>query len=155
MAVAKGVGGGFPMGACLTTDAAGAHMKVGTHGSTFGGNPLAMAVGNAVYDELTRDGFLDHVNAISNTLRQQLSGLVDAHSDKVAELRGRGLLIGLKLKDGFVNKDLAAHARANHLLMGAAGDNVARLAPPLIIDETHVREAVTALDAALTALAPQ
>ena len=130
-------------------------MKVGTHGSTFGGNPLAMAVGNAVYDALTAPGFLDHVNAISNTLRQQLSGLVDTHSDKVAELRGRGLLIGLKLKDGFGNKDLAAHARANHLLMGAAGDNVARLAPPLIIDETHVREAVAALDAALTALAPQ
>ncbi|KAA5804913.1 aspartate aminotransferase family protein [Alkalicaulis satelles] len=155
MAVAKGVGGGFPMGACLTTEAAGAHMKIGTHGSTFGGNPLAMAVGHAVYDALTAPGFLDHVTDIANTLRQQLSGLVDAHADKVAELRGRGLLIGLKLKDGYVNKTLAAHARAQHLLMGAAGDNVARLAPPLIIDETHVREAVAALDAALGALEPQ
>jgi len=155
MAVAKGVGGGFPMGACLTTDAAGAHMVVGTHGSTFGGNPLAMAVGNVVYDELTAPGFMDQVVNISNTLRQQLSGLVDAHSDKVEELRGRGLLIGLKLKDGYGNRTLVGKARDHHLLMGAAGDNVARMAPPLIISEDHVREAVSALDAALSELQPE
>jgi len=155
MAVAKGVGGGFPMGACLTTDKAGEHMKVGTHGSTFGGNPLAMAVGNAVYDELTSPGFLQHVVDISNSLRQALSGLADEHSGKVAELRGRGLLIGLKLEDGYVNKALAAKARGHHLLMGAAGDNVARLAPPLIIEERHVHEAVGALDRALGELEPE
>jgi len=155
MAVAKGVGGGFPMGACLTTEAAGDHMKMGTHGSTFGGNPLAMAVGNVVYDELTSDGFLQHVVDISNTLRQQLSGLADAHPDKIEELRGRGLLVGLKLKAGYVNKTLAAKARGHHLLMGAAGDNVARMAPPLIITEDHVREAVGALDKALEELTPE
>ena len=155
MAVAKGVGGGFPMGACLTTDAAGEHMVVGTHGSTFGGNPLAMAVGNVVYDELTKPGFMEHVNDISNTLRQALSGVADEHSDKVEELRGRGLLIGLKLKDGFVNRTLVGKARDHHLLMGAAGDNVARMAPPLIITEDHVREAVSALDKALGELQPE
>ena len=155
MAVAKGVGGGFPMGACLTTDAAGAHMVVGTHGSTFGGNPLAMAVGNVVYDELTRPGFMDEVVDISNKLRQALSGLADEHSDKVEELRGRGLLIGLKLKDGYGNRTLVGKARDHHLLMGAAGDNVARMAPPLIINEDHVREAVSALDKALGELQPE
>lgn len=149
MAVAKGVGGGFPMGACLATDAAGEHMVVGTHGSTFGGNPLAMAVGNVVYDELSKPDFLQHVVDISNTLRQQLAGLADEHKGKVEEVRGRGLLVGLKLADGYVNKTLAAKARDHHLLMGAAGDNVARLAPPLIITEDHVREAVGALDKAL------
>lgn len=155
MAVAKGVGGGFPMGACLTTDAAGAHMVVGTHGSTFGGNPLAMAVGNVVYDELSKPGFMEHVVSIANTLRQSLSGVVDEHSDKVEELRGRGLLVGLKLKDGFGNRTLVGKAREHHLLMGAAGDNVARMAPPLIINEDHVREAVSALDKALGELQPE
>lgn len=155
MAVAKGVGGGFPMGACLATEKAGDHMVVGTHGSTFGGNPLAMAVGNVVYDELTSDGFLQHVVDISNTLRQQLASLADAHGDKIEEIRGRGLLVGLKLKDGYVNKTLAAKARGHHLLMGAAGDNVARMAPPLIITEDHVREAVGALDKALNELTPE
>ncbi|GGG98682.1 acetylornithine aminotransferase [Glycocaulis albus] len=152
MAVAKGVGGGFPMGACLTTDDAGAHMVVGTHGSTFGGNPLAMAVGNVVYDELTAPGFMDHVVDISNFLHQQLHGLADTHSAKVEEVRGKGLLAGLKLKTGYVNKTLAKHARDHHLLIGAAGDNVARMAPPLIIEEAHARQAVEALDAALAAL---
>ena len=155
MAVANGVGGGFPMGACLATEKAGDHMVVGTHGSTFGGNPLAMAVGNVVYDELTSDGFLQHVVDISNTLRQQLAGLADAHGEKIEEIRGRGLLVGLKLKDGYVNKTLAAKARGHHLLMGAAGDNVARMAPPLIITEDHVREAVGALDKALNELTPE
>ena len=155
MAVAKGVGGGFPMGACLTTEAAGDHMKMGTHGSTFGGNPLAMAVGNVVYDELTADGFLQNVVDMSNLLRQQLAGLMDAHPDKIEDLRGRGLLIGLKLKDGYVNRTLAATARRHHLLMGAAGDNVARMAPPLIITEDHVRDAVGALDKALDELKPE
>ncbi len=155
MAVAKGVGGGFPMGACLTTDEAGAHMVVGTHGSTFGGNPLAMAVGNAVYDVMSAPGFLDGVTDIANYLGQQLSGLADRHSDKVEEVRGRGLLLGLKLKDGYVNKTLAKLARDHHLLIGAAGDNVARMAPPLIIEQAHVRQAVETLDAALGELAAE
>jgi acetylornithine/N-succinyldiaminopimelate aminotransferase len=155
MAVAKGVGGGFPMGACLTTDDAGAHMVVGTHGSTFGGNPLAMAVGNAVYDVMSAPGFLDGVTDIANHLGQQLSGLADRHPDKVEAVRGRGLLLGLKLKDGYVNKTLAKLARDHHLLIGAAGDNVARMAPPLIIEQAHVHQAVEALDAALGELAAE
>ena len=129
-------------------------MVIGTHGSTFGGNPLAMAVGNVVYDELTRDGFMDQVVDMSNFLTQQLAGLADTHADKVEEVRGRGMLLGLKLRDGYVNKVLAKHARDHHLLIGAAGDNVARMAPPLIVEEDHAREAITALDAALSELKP-
>ncbi|MCW5723362.1 MAG: aspartate aminotransferase family protein [Maricaulaceae bacterium] len=153
MAVAKGVGGGFPMGACLATEAAGKVMVVGTHGTTFGGNPLAMAVGNAVFDELTAPGFMDRVVEVGNFLGQQLHGLADAHAGLVQEVRGRGLLLGLKLDESKIaNRDFAALARARGLLIGAAGDNVARLAPPLIITENHAREAVEKLDAALHAV---
>lgn len=152
MAVAKGVGGGFPMGACLANTKAAESMVVGTHGSTFGGNPLAMAVGNVVYDELTKDGFMDHVIDVSNFLHQQLQGLADSHKDKVEEVRGKGLLVGLKLREGYVNKALVGQARDRKLLIGAAGDNVARMAPPLIIEEGHARDAVNILDEALTAL---
>ncbi len=155
MAVAKGVGGGFPMGACLATDEASAHMVIGTHGSTFGGNPLAMAVGNVVYDKLTAPGFMDQVVNISDTLRRSLADLRDVYTGKIEEIRGRGLLIGLKLKDGFGNRTLVNKVRDNHLLVGVAGDNVVRLAPPLIINEGHAREAVTALDRALDALQPE
>jgi acetylornithine/N-succinyldiaminopimelate aminotransferase len=155
MAVAKGVGGGFPMGACLATDEAGKHMVPGTHGSTFGGNPLAMAVGQVAYDEINKPELLQNVVDMSNMLRQQMEGLADTHSDKVVEVRGKGLLMGLKLHSGYVNKALAAKAREHHLLMGAAGDNVARFAPPLIINEDHVREAVSALDRALDGLEKQ
>jgi acetylornithine/N-succinyldiaminopimelate aminotransferase len=130
-------------------------MVVGTHGSTFGGNPLAMAVGNAVYDVMSAPGFLDGVTDIANHLGQQLSGLADRHPDKVEAVRGRGLLLGLKLKDGYVNKTLAKLARDHHLLIGAAGDNVARMAPPLIIEQAHVHQAVEALDAALGELAAE
>lgn len=154
MAVAKGVGGGFPMGAILATEAAAEPMVVGTHGTTFGGNPLAMAVGNVVYDEITAPGFLEHVVEVSNFFRQQLAGLADSHAGKVEAVRGKGLLLGLKLREGYVNKTLAKEARARHLLIGAAGENVARMAPPLIIEEAHARQAVEALDDALTALEP-
>ncbi len=146
MAVAKGIGGGFPMGACLATEEAAQGMQIGSHGSTFGGNPLAMAVGNAVFDELTSEGFLDHVVEVSNFLRQQLAGLQDAHSGLIDEVRGKGLLIGLKLNENVVNKEVAGLARNEHLLVGAAGDNVLRLAPPLVIEEKHAREAVEKLD---------
>ncbi|MEO1040095.1 MAG: aspartate aminotransferase family protein [Pseudomonadota bacterium] len=154
MAVAKGVGGGFPLGACLTTDEAGAHMVVGKHGSTFGGNPLAVAVGNVVYDEITADGFLDGVNHTANFLHQQLASLADIHPDKVEEVRGKGLLVGIKLRKGYLNKQLQAEARERKLLIGSAGDNVSRMAPPLIIEEAHARQAVETLDAALSALTP-
>ncbi|HAQ34435.1 MAG: acetylornithine transaminase [Maricaulis sp.] len=151
MAVAKGVGGGFPMGACLTTDAAGEHMKMGTHGSTFGGNPLAMAVGNAVFDELTKPGFMDEVNEVAGYLKQQLHGLADTYPDVIEEVRGRGLLIGMKLKDAVVNRDFVGLARDNGLLIGAAGDNVARMAPPLTVTKDDVRTALEKLEVALKA----
>lgn len=152
MAIAKGIGGGFPVGACLATEAAAAGMVVGTHGTTYGGNPLAMTVANVVFDELTSDGFLDNVVEVSNYLRQQLHGLMDRHADKIVEVRGKGLLVGIKLKDGYDPKALVALARDRNLLIGAAGDNVSRLAPPLVITKSDASEAVAILDEALGAL---
>ncbi|WP_417489927.1 aspartate aminotransferase family protein [Maricaulis sp.] len=152
MASAKGIGGGFPMGACLATEAAAQGMVVGTHGSTYGGGPLAMAVGNVVFDELTSNGFLEHVVEMANFMQQQLHGLADRHPDKIEEVRGKGLLLGLKLKPGFDPKQLVAKARDRHLLIGAAGDNVARMAPPLIITRDDASEAIAILDEALGAL---
>lgn len=155
MAVAKGVGGGFPMGACLTTEEVGKGMVVGTHGSTFGGNPLAMAVGNVVFDELTAPGFLDNVNKVANFMQQQLTGLADRHSGIVTEVRGKGLLMGLKLVDDVVAKEFAGKVRDRGLLIGAAGDNVARMAPPLVIDEADASEAIGILDDTLGDYAKQ
>lgn len=152
MAAAKGIGGGFPMGACLATEAAAEGMVVGTHGSTYGGGPLAMAVGNVVFDELTSDGFMEQVVDVSNYLTQQLHGLMDRHGDKIEQVRGKGLLIGVKLKPGYDPKKLAGLARDRHLLIGAAGDNVSRMAPPLIISKQDASEAVSVLDDALAAL---
>ena len=140
MAVAKGVGGGFPMGACIATKAAAAGMVPGTHGSTYGGNPLAMAVGNAVFDEISKPEFLDHVVKVSNFLKQQFEALKDEFPDVVLELRGKGLLCGMKLKKPAI--DVRRMALDNGLLGGSAGDNVLRLAPALIITEDHVREAI-------------
>ncbi len=140
MAVAKGVGGGFPMGACIATETAASGMVPGTHGSTYGGNPLAMAVGNAVFDEISKPEFLEHVNRVSNFLKQQFEGLKDEFPDVVDELRGKGLLCGMRLKKPALTVRKLALAKG--LLGGSAGDNVLRLAPPLIIDENHVREAI-------------
>lgn len=151
MAVAKGVGGGFPMGACLATEAASDGMKVGSHGSTFGGNPLAMAVGKAVWDELIKPEMMEHVNQVANHLRQGLHGLADAHADVVEEVRGKGLLLGLKFKDGFAHTGVRDAARDLGLLVGVAGENVVRLAPPLIITSDDATEALRLLDEAITA----
>lgn len=140
MAVAKGVGGGFPMGACIATQEAAAGMVPGTHGSTYGGNPLAMAVGNAVWDEISKPEFLEQVERVSNYLKQQFESLKDEFPDVVQELRGKGLLCGMQLKKPAV--DVRAMMLEQNLLGGSAGDNVLRLAPPLIITEEHVREAV-------------
>ncbi|HEX8901169.1 aspartate aminotransferase family protein [Vitreimonas sp.] len=153
MAVAKGVGGGFPMGAFLATKEAAKGMVVGVHGTTFGGNPLAMAVGNACYDELSKPALLDHVNLMANHLGQALEGLKDRHPDFVVDVRGKGLLRGVKLT--LNPKDVQARLRERKVLVGVAGDNVLRLAPPLIIDEAQIREAVDAIDAVLTAYATQ
>jgi acetylornithine/N-succinyldiaminopimelate aminotransferase len=151
MAVAKGVGAGFPLGACLATEAAADGMKVGSHGSTYGGNPLAMAVGLAVWKELTDPALAEHVNAVANQLRQGLHGLADDHADVVEELRGKGLLLGVKLKR-IVNKDVRDAARERGLLIGVAGENVVRIAPPLVIGSADASEALRVLDESLTAV---
>jgi acetylornithine/N-succinyldiaminopimelate aminotransferase len=150
MAVAKGVGGGFPLGALLATREAARGMTRGVHGTTYGGNPLAMAVGIAVWEELTAPGFLDRVNTVAGHLEQGLASLKDRHADLVVEMRGKGLLRGIKLT--IDPKPVQAAARDRGLLVGVAGDNVLRLAPPLVIDGGHVREAIGILDDALGAV---
>ena len=150
MAVAKGIGGGFPMGACLVTHEAGKGMVAGTHGSTYGGNPLAMAAGNAVLDVVAHDAFLDHVRKIALLMKQRLAEIKDRHPTIIAEIRGEGLLLGLKAV--VPNTDLAAALRDQHMLSVGAGDNVLRFLPPLNITEAEVSEAISRLDAACTAL---
>lgn len=153
MAVAKGIGSGFPMGACLATEQAAKGMVKGTHGSTFGGNPLAMAVGNAVLDIVLEPGFLDHVNDISKRLKQQLSMIVDQYPTVVEEIRGQGLMIGIKCK--VPNLEMLQALRDRKLLTVAAGDNVVRMLPPLIIEEVHVTEAIEKLEDACRAFVEQ
>jgi acetylornithine/N-succinyldiaminopimelate aminotransferase len=147
MAIAKGIGGGFPMGACLATQEVAAAMVPGTHGSTFGGNPLAMAVGNAMLDVVLEEGFLETVRARAGDLSQSLGALVDLHPDVFAEVRGEGgLLMGLKCAVPVA--DVVAAARAESLLLVGAGDNVVRLLPPLIITRDDIAFAMDALEAA-------
>lgn len=153
MAVAKGVGGGFPMGAFLATREAAKGMTRGTHGTTFGGNPLAMAVGLATFEELIKPEFLAHVGDMANQLGQQLEGLKDRHSGLILDVRGKGLLRGLKL--AVDPKPVQQEARTRKLLVGVAGDNVLRLAPPLIIDPDHISQAIAILDDALNAARPK
>ncbi len=146
MAVAKGIGGGFPMGACLATAEAGKGMTAGTHGTTFGGNPLAMAVGNAVLDVVLAPGFLENVERVSLLMKQRLAEIKDRHPGVIEEIRGEGLLLGIKAK--VPNTDLVAALREEKLLSVGAGDNVVRFLPPLIIDDAIVTEAVSKLDRA-------
>ncbi|MFH6785754.1 MULTISPECIES: aspartate aminotransferase family protein [Methylobacterium] len=147
---AKGIGGGFPMGACLATREAARGMTVGTHGTTFGGNPLAMAVGNAVLDIVLAPGFLDHVRRTGLLLKQRLAALKDRYPDVIDQLRGEGLMMGLRLV--VTNTDFAAAARDEHLLVIPAGDNVVRLLPPLTIGEDEVAAAIDKLEAACAAM---
>ena len=140
MAIAKGIGGGFPMGACLSTREAGKGMTAGVHGTTFGGNPLAMAVGNAVLDVILEPGFLEKVEHTSLLLKQRLAELKDRHPGIIEEIRGEGLLIGIKCR--VPNTELATAARGQKLLTVPAGDNVLRLLPPLNIDETDRRRSL-------------
>jgi len=149
MAVAKGVGGGFPLGACLTTAEAGKGMTRGAHGTTYGGNPLAMAVGHVVWDEISKPEFLQHVQDIANHFGQALEGLKDVHSDVVVDVRGKGLLRGIKLSLDPMSVRQEAFARG--LLVGTAGDGVLRMAPPLIIDGNDVAEAISILDQSISA----
>jgi acetylornithine/N-succinyldiaminopimelate aminotransferase len=150
MAVAKGIGGGFPMGACLSTAEAGKGMTAGVHGTTFGGNPLAMAVGNAVLDVVLTDGFLRHVDDAGLRLRQRLAEVLDRHPDVLHEIRGKGLMLGVRTR--VPPSDFAAALRRERLLAIPAGDNVVRLLPPLIIGDEEIREAVRRIDAACAAV---
>lgn len=146
MAIAKGIGGGFPMGACLATAEAAKGMTPGTHGSTFGGNPLAMAVGNAVLDVVLEDGFLDRVRQNGLLFKQRLAELRDRYPSVIAEVRGEGYLIGLHAVPP--SGQLVDELRAEGLLSVGAGDNVVRLLPPLIAGEAEIAEAVARIDRA-------
>jgi acetylornithine/N-succinyldiaminopimelate aminotransferase len=150
MAVAKGLGGGFPVGAVLATSAAAAGMVPGTHGSTFGGNPLAVAVGAAVLDAVLEPGFLEHVQAMALRFKQQLAALQDTYPHVIEEVRGSGLLTGLKLKPPL--GEVADACMAEKLLTVGAGDNVMRLLPPLNVTEDELSEAVARLGRALARL---
>ena len=145
MMVAKGIGGGFPLGAVLATERAASGMVAGTHGSTYGGNPLGCAVGCAVMDEVTAPGFLDDVNRKAGLLRQKLEGLVAAHPDVFEEVRGSGLILGLKCKPAC--GDVVAAGYDNLVLTVPAADNVVRILPPLTISTEEIGEAVSRLEA--------
>ena len=146
MAVAKGIGGGFPLGACLATAQAASGMVAGTHGSTYGGNPLAMAVGNAVLDVVLADGFLQHVRDVALVFRQGLASLADRFPDIIEEIRGDGLMLGIKAK--IPSADLLKAIRAERLLAVPAGENVIRLLPPLVTTAEEAREGLSRLERA-------
>jgi acetylornithine/N-succinyldiaminopimelate aminotransferase len=150
MTVAKGIGGGFPLGACLATAEAGKGLTLGTHGTTFGGNPLAMAVGNAVLDVILEPGFLESVERKGLLLKQRLAELKDRHPSVIAEVRGQGLIMGLRTV--VPNTDFVSAARDQKLIVIGAGDNVVRLLPPLIITEADLGEAINRLDDACAAI---
>ena len=146
MAVAKGIGGGFPLGACLATEEAAKGMVIGTHGSTYGGNPLAMAVGEAVLNVIQEPGFLENVRAMGERIRAGLEQMIPNHDHLFDSVRGTGLMLGLRLKSD--SRAFVAHLRDNHgLLTVSAGDNVVRVLPPLVIDESHVSDFLQRLSA--------
>ena len=144
MAVAKALGGGFPVGACLASAEAAKGMTVGVHGSTFGGNPLAMAVGLTAFNEIAKEETLQHVREVAGYFVQQLSGLADRFPDVISEIRGKGLLIGLKLIPN--NREFMGFARDQGLLVAGGGDNLVRLLPSLLITQEEAREAVAKLE---------
>ena len=148
---AKGIGGGFPFGACLTTEAVGEHMQPGSHESTYGGNPLGCAVGNAVVNIIGTDAFLEDVNRKAGLMRQKLEGLVASHPDVFESVRGSGLMLGLKCKA--TNSDVVAAGYRHEVITVPAADNVIRLLPPLNITDEDIAEAVSRLDQAASSLA--
>ncbi|HRK70156.1 MAG TPA: aspartate aminotransferase family protein, partial [Micropepsaceae bacterium] len=150
MAIAKGIGGGFPVGACLATARAASGMTAGSHGSTFGGNPLAMAVGNAVLDVVLAPGFLEHVRRVTNVLKQTLHGVADTYPEIISQVRGEGLLMGLKCV--VPNTEFQAALRNEHMLVVGGGDNTVRLLPPLVVTEAEIREAAEKLSHACAKL---
>ncbi|MCD1642954.1 aspartate aminotransferase family protein [Aurantimonas coralicida] len=150
LASAKGIGGGFPLGVCLATERAASGMTPGSHGTTYGGSPLAMAIGNAVLDVVLDGGFLDHVHDMSLQLKQSLASLSDRYPDVIEAVRGEGLLIGLKAK--VPNGELVAQMREEGLLAVPAGDNVVRLLPPLNVTADEVRQAMDRIETAVAAM---
>ena len=146
MATAKGIGGGFPMGACLATEHAARGMGLGTHGSTYGGNPLAMAAGGAVLDVVADPAFLAEVTAKGERLRSRLEQFIGNYPELFELVRGKGLMLGLKMKQE--SRPFVVHLRDNHgLLTVAAGDNTVRVIPPLVIDDSHIDEFMEKLSA--------
>ncbi|MBE7183379.1 MAG: aspartate aminotransferase family protein [Methylobacterium mesophilicum] len=150
MAIAKGIGGGFPVGACLATTEAASGMVAGVHGTTFGGNPLAMAVGNAVLDVVLEEGFLDEVSRKALLMKQGLAEIADAFPDVVAEIRGTGLMLGVKC--AVPNGELVGAMRDGKMLAVAAGDNVVRLLPPLNVSDDEIREGLSRIRASAETL---
>ena len=154
LATAKGLGGGFPLGACLATETAARGMVIGTHGSTYGGNPLAMAAGNAVLDAIQNEAILANVQDKGAKLMAQLQQFIGNYPDLFDEVRGRGLMIGLKLK--VAPREFVAHMRENHrLLTVPGGDNTVRIVPPLVIDDSHIAEFMEKLSAASASYQPE
>lgn len=152
MAIAKGIGAGFPLGAFLATKEAGKGMVFGTHGTTYGGNPLATAVGNAVLDLILAPGFLDNVARTGLLLKQRLAALKDGHPEIIQEIRGEGLLLGIKLREAVTAGDFAAALRKQKMLVIPAGENVARLLPPLTLGDSEIDEALRRLESACAGL---
>jgi acetylornithine/N-succinyldiaminopimelate aminotransferase len=150
MTLAKALAGGFPVGAVLATSEAAKGMTPGTHGSTFGGNPLAMSAANATLDVMLEPGFLDHVKKISILFKQRLAEIKDRYPELIAEVRGEGLLVGLRAV--VPAGELINAIRAEKMLTLTAGDNVVRLVPPLIISEQEIAEGVARLDRACAKL---
>jgi acetylornithine/N-succinyldiaminopimelate aminotransferase len=146
MASAKGIGGGFPLGACLATEKAAAGMVIGTHGSTYGGNPFAMAAGQAVFDVVANDEFLAHVRKMGERLRSALEQMIPNHDHLFESVRGLGLMLGVKMKTD--SRAFVGYLRTKGILTVAAGDNVVRVLPPLNIEEAHIAEFVEGLSAA-------
>ncbi|MCM2291537.1 aspartate aminotransferase family protein [Allorhizobium sp. BGMRC 0089] len=150
MAIAKGIGGGFPFGACLATEEAASGMVPGVHGTTYGGNPLAMAVGNAVLDVVLAEGFLTHVRDVALVFRQGLASLKDRFPDVIEEIRGEGLMLGIKAV--VPSAELLGAMRAEHVLGVPAGDNVIRLLPPLTVTAEEAREGLKRIEQAAEAI---
>jgi acetylornithine/N-succinyldiaminopimelate aminotransferase len=149
MTIAKALGGGFPVGACLATAEAGRGMSVGSHGSTYGGNPLAMAVAGVAIEELTKPELMEHVLEVSRYLTQQIAGLKARFPDVVADIRGKGLLIGIQLLTP--NREFMQHARDQHMLIAGGSDNCVRLLPPLTLSLDEARQAIEKLEGACEA----
>jgi acetylornithine/N-succinyldiaminopimelate aminotransferase len=146
MCVAKALGGGFPVGACLASTEGARGMTPGVHGSTYGGNPLAMAVGKAAFDTINTTEILDNVKTVAGYFTQQLNGLKDRFPDVIVDIRGKGLLIGIKVVPN--NREFMVMARDQHLLIAGGGDNCVRLLPPLNLTVEEASEAISKLEKA-------